>query len=84
VTAFAPENKYSKFSVVTSNMIVIGINSIFFLFSIHLSIFLDCLMVVDNTGTPQDLTTVLTNGETNNTNGQTTFNKVRIDENRFK
>jgi hypothetical protein len=41
-------------------------------------------MVVDNTGTPQDLTTVLTNGETNNTNGQTTFNKVRIDENRFK
>ncbi|CAF3829191.1 unnamed protein product [Adineta steineri] len=67
VTTFAAENKYSKFSVVTSNMIVI-----------------DCLMVVDKTGTPQDLSTVLTNGESNSASGQTTFNKVRIDENRYK
>ncbi|CAF4670423.1 unnamed protein product [Rotaria sp. Silwood1] len=64
VITFAAENKYSKFNVVTSNMIVI-----------------DCLMVVDKTGTPQDLNTVLTNGDNN---GQTTFNKIRIDENNFK
>ncbi len=38
-------------------------------------------MVVDKTGTPQDLNTVLTNGDTN---GQTTINKVRLDDNRFK
>ncbi|CAF1091432.1 unnamed protein product [Adineta ricciae] len=67
VTIVAPENKYSKFSVVTSNMIVI-----------------DCLMVVDKSGTPQDLSTVLTNGENNSTTGQTTYNKVRIDDSRFK
>lgn len=67
ITTFAAENQYSKFSVVTSNMIV-----------------LDCLMVVDQNGTPQDLNTVLTNGDSNATNGQTTFNKVRIDQNRFK
>ncbi|UJR30035.1 hypothetical protein I4U23_017580 [Adineta vaga] len=67
VTVFASENKYSKFSVVTSNMIVI-----------------DCLMVVDKNGTPQDLTTVLSNGESNSATGQTTFNKMRIDENRYK
>ncbi len=30
VTTFAPENKYSKFSVVTSNMIVIGTYSHYF------------------------------------------------------
>lgn len=41
-------------------------------------------MVVDKTGTPQDLNTVLTNGDNNNSNGQTTFNKIRIDENNFK
>ncbi len=41
-------------------------------------------MVVDKTGTPQDLNNVLTNGDNNGTNGQTTFNKIRIDENRFK
>ena len=41
-------------------------------------------MVVDKSGTPQDLSTVLMNGESNNTSGQTTFNKVRVDENRFK
>jgi hypothetical protein len=41
-------------------------------------------MVVDKTGTPQDLNTVLTNGESNGANGQTTINKVRIDDNRFK
>ncbi|CAF0842002.1 unnamed protein product [Rotaria sordida] len=64
VITFAAENKYSKFNVVTSNMIVI-----------------DCLMVVDKTGIPQDLNTVLTNGDGN---GQTTFNKIRIDENNFK
>ena len=46
--------------------------------------FVDCLMVVDKTGTPQDLNTVLMNGEQNGTNGQTTFNKIRIDENRLK
>lgn len=45
---------------------------------------LDCLMVVDKTGAPQDLSTVLTNGDSNGTTGQTTFNKVRVDENRFK
>lgn len=45
---------------------------------------LDCLMVVDQNGTPQDLDTVLTNGDNNTTTGQTTFNKVRIDDNRFK
>ncbi|CAF0716431.1 unnamed protein product [Adineta steineri] len=37
-----------------------------------------------DTGTPQDLSTVLTNGESNSASGQTTFNKVRIDENRYK
>ncbi|CAF2673913.1 unnamed protein product [Rotaria sp. Silwood2] len=67
VVTFATENKYSKFNVVTSNMIVI-----------------DCLMVVDKAGTPQDLNTVLTNGDSNGNNGQTTFNKIRIDENNFK
>lgn len=41
-------------------------------------------MVVDKTGTPQDLSTILTNGDNNATNGQTTFNKIRIDENRIK
>jgi hypothetical protein len=41
-------------------------------------------MIVDKTGTPQDLNTVLTDADTNGTNGQTTFNKIRIDENRFK
>jgi hypothetical protein len=41
-------------------------------------------MVVDKTGTPQDLSTVLTNGDNNGRSGQTTFNKVRIDDNRFK
>ncbi len=68
-------------------MIVIGTSSSFFS-NIHQLLFiisfLDCLMVVDKTGTPQDLSTILTNGENNGTNGQTTFNKVRIDENRFK
>jgi len=44
----------------------------------------DCLMIVDKNGTPQDLNTVLTNGDSSSTNGQTTFNKVRIDQNRFK
>ncbi len=37
-------------------------------------------MIVDETGTPQDLNTVLTNGDMNVTSGQTTFNKIRIDE----
>ena len=41
-------------------------------------------MVVDKAGAPQDLNTVLTNGDTNGSNGQTTFNKIRIDENNFK
>jgi hypothetical protein len=41
-------------------------------------------MIVDKTGTPQDLNTILTNGDTNGSNGQPTFNKIRIDENRFK
>lgn len=41
-------------------------------------------MIVDKTGTPQDLNTILTNGEQNGASGQTTFNKIRIDENRFK
>lgn len=41
-------------------------------------------MIVDKTGTPQDLNTVLTNGDQNGANGQTTFNKIRMDENRFK
>ncbi len=41
-------------------------------------------MVVDKTGAPQVLNSVLTNGDNNGTNGQTTFNKIRIDENRFK
>ena len=45
-------------------------------------------MVVDKNGTPQDLNAILignegaANGTANTT--QTTFNKVRIDENRFK
>ena len=83
VTVFAPENKYSKFSVVTSNMIVIG--NRFDLPSFSQSvIFSDCLMVVDKSGTPQDLSTVLTNGENNSSTGQTTYNKVRIDDSRFK
>ena len=43
-------------------------------------------MVVDSMGTPQDLTTILTGNDTNGTssNGQTTYNKVRIDDNRYK
>jgi hypothetical protein len=41
-------------------------------------------MVVDKTSTPQDLNSVLTNGDNNGTNGQTTFNKIRIDDNHFK
>ena len=40
-------------------------------------------MIVDKTGTPQDLSTILTASE-NVANGQTIFNKVRIDESRFK
>ncbi len=39
---------------------------------------------MDKTGTPQDLNTALTNGDNNGASGQTTFNKIRIDENRFK
>jgi len=46
--------------------------------------FLDCLIVADKTGVPQDLSTVLNNRESNGTSGQTTFNEVGIDENRFK
>jgi hypothetical protein len=84
VTTFAAENKYSKFSVVTSNMIVIGTRFRLFLNRYFIIEFLDCLMIVDKTGTPQDLNTVLTNGDTNGTSGQTIFNKIRIDENRFK
>lgn len=41
-------------------------------------------MVVDKTGTPQDLSAVLSNGDNANNSGQTTFNKIRIDENNFK
>jgi hypothetical protein len=41
-------------------------------------------MIVDKTGTPQDLNTVLADGDTNATSGQITFNKIHIDENRFK
>jgi hypothetical protein len=41
-------------------------------------------MIVDKTGTPQDLNTVLADGDTNGTSERTTFNKIRIDENRFK
>lgn len=41
-------------------------------------------MVVDKNGTPQDLNTVLTNGDNTGTNGQTTFNKIRTDDNRIK
>jgi hypothetical protein len=84
VTTFAAENKYSKFSVVTSNMIVIGTRFRLFFNRYFIIEFLDCLMIVDKTGTPQDLSTVLMNGDTNGTSGQTTFNKIRIDENRFK
>ncbi|CAF3689928.1 unnamed protein product [Rotaria socialis] len=47
-------------------------------------IVIDCLMVVDKAGAPQDLNTVLTNGDNNGSNGQTTFNKIRMDENNFK
>ncbi len=64
VTTFAAENKYSKFSVVTSNMIVIGTHFRLFFNRYFIIEFLDCLMIVDRTGTPQDLNTVLTNGDT--------------------
>ncbi len=40
-------------------------------------------MAVDKTGIPQDLSPLLTNGDNNGNNGQTTFNKIRIDENYF-
>jgi len=33
-------------------------------------------MFVDKTGTPEDLHTVLTNGDNNSRSGQTTFNQV--------
>jgi hypothetical protein len=38
-------------------------------------------MIVSRTGALQDLNTIATNGESNNINGQTTFNEVRIYEN---
>jgi hypothetical protein len=69
-------------------MIVIGMIILIFYFPIFILPIVDCLMVVDKTGTPQDLSTILTGGGGGGgesaVNGQTTFNKVRIDENRFK
>jgi hypothetical protein len=43
-------------------------------------------MVVNRDGTPEDLTHILSGGENSNNNhsGQTTFNKMRIDEHSYK
>jgi hypothetical protein len=89
VATFAVENQCSKFSVVTSNMIVIGRNTRRARARLRtarafVSLAADCLLVVDKTGTPQDLSTILTSSDGTGHSGQTTFNRVRIDADRFK
>ncbi|CAF2907380.1 unnamed protein product, partial [Rotaria sp. Silwood2] len=72
-------------NIVTSNITVIGTNSISFTVyqSTFIFIFRECLIVIDKTDTPQDLSTVFINGESIGTSGQTIFNEVLIDDNRF-